>query len=211
MKKIIALILVIFTFATTVLADGMYVSSKEVAAPDTWAAGEVEEAKKNGLLTENIPKYYKLDINRFEFAELIVTCIEKTLGKTVLSAPASTFTDTDEASVLKAYNIGVVKGVGNNMYAPDREITRQEIAAMMYRAICYIESEKGVNIINKNANIDKFSDKADVSDWAVESVAVLAENGVMKGTSDTTLSPLNNTTVQEAILLDLRIYKLFNA
>ena len=56
----------------------------------------------------------------------------------------------------------------------------------------------------------KFSDKNDVSDWAAESVAVLAENGIMKGTSDTTLSPLSNTTIQEAILLDLRIYKLFN-
>lgn len=210
MKKIIALCLVFFAFVTTVHAGGMYVTSKEVAAPDVWAAGEVEEAKAKGLLTENIPKYYKLDITRYEFAELIVTCVEKTLGQTIVSAPKSTFTDTDDISILKAYNIGVVKGVGNDLYAPDREITRQEIAAMMYRAICYMEEQKGVSIIKKDANIDKFDDKDDVGDWAVESVAVLAENGVMKGTSETTLSPLNNTTIQEAILLDLRIYKLFN-
>jgi len=211
-KKISAVLTAfILTFSTlSVFANDMVDSAAKIGAPDTWAVAEVNEANTLGLISDNIPNYFKLDINRYEFAELMVTCIEKTLKQTIIAADKNTFRDTDEPSVLKAYKIGVVKGIGEGLYDPDREITRQEIAAMMYRAICYMEKEIGKTVINHNGNIDKFTDNNEVSDWAKESVAALAENGIMKGTSNTTLSPSKFTTIQEAVLLDLRIYKLFN-
>lgn len=181
-----------------------------MAAPDEWALAEIKEANELELLTPNTATYYKMAINRFEFAELIVNSVEKLLNTEINPAPATTFEDIDMECVLKAYAAGIVKGIGENLYDPLSNITRQEIATMMYRAILYVEKEKGVELIAHKGDVERFADKSDVSNWAEESVATLAENEIMKGTSETTLSPLSETTIQEAVLLVLRIYKLIN-
>lgn len=178
------------------------------AAPDEWALAEIKEANELELLTPNTATYYKMAINRFEFAELIVNSVEKLLNTEINPAPATTFEDIDMECVLKAYAAGIVKGIGENLYDPLSNITRQEIATMMYRAILYVEKEKGVELIAHKGDIERFIDKSYLSNWAEESVATLAENEIMKGTSETTLSPLSETTIQEAVLLALRIYKL---
>lgn len=43
------------------------------------------------------------------------------------------FTDTDNADVLLCASAGVVNGVGNGKFAPDKNITRQEAASMLHR------------------------------------------------------------------------------
>ena len=44
------------------------------------------------------------------------------------------------------------------------------------------------------------------SDWAMQSIGELAENGIMNGTSDTTASPKDSCTVEQSILLIYRVY-----
>ena len=45
-----------------------------------------------------------------------------------------------------------------------------------------------------------------VSSWALSAVGVLANNEIMKGTSETTLSPQNNASIEQCIVL---VYRLF--
>jgi len=59
--------------------------------------------------------------------------------------------------------------------------------------------------------IDKYDDRGEVSDWAVDGVGVLAANGIMKGTSDTTLSPKSPCTVEQSIILIYRLYMEYAA
>ena len=54
----------------------------------------------------------------------------------------------------------------------------------------------------------QFTDADQVDSWAVESMAKLNNNGLMSG-SGNTLSPKNNTSVQEAITLILALYNKF--
>lgn len=55
---------------------------------------------------------------------------------------------------------------------------------------------------------DNYYEITQPSDWATAAVGTLANGGIMKGTSETTLSPLDNTTVEQAIMLVLRVFEL---
>ena len=175
--------------------------------PSGWAKAEVEAATAAGLVTDHTASGFKENITRFQFAELIVNLAEKVTGKEIAPAAANTFTDCDETAALKAYAAGIVTGVGDNKFAPDTTTNREQIATMIARAIAYIEKETGKTFTPAAASIEKFSDKGTVSSWAVEGVGLLAANGIMNGTSNTTCSPKNPCTIEQSILLVYRFFK----
>lgn len=220
MKKLIIAILVIS------LCMGLFVSTayaftvteldpEEVFSPEliemekvsNWAMSEIELAREAGLITEHTSSYMTHEISRFQFAELIVNYVEKVTGKEITPASDTTFTDTKEVVVLKAYAAGIVGGVGNNRFDPSANSTREQIAAMIHRTVKYIQAETNVNLVPKTADISKFTDKAQVSSWAVEGVGALAANGIMGGTSATTLSPKSSCPIEQCIVLIYRLYK----
>ena len=97
---------------------------------------------------------------------------------------------------------GVVYGNGKGSFAPNRPATRQETAAIFYRFLKLMgktleqkEEEKG------------FTDKADIADWAKDSVKVMQTAGVLSGYPDGTFRPLNYLTRAEAASLLVRFMK----
>ena len=209
MKKfIIALIAVFSLLSYSASAFTVeVVNLAEIYEPSDWAETEVNKALENGLINDEDGIFYRDDINREQFAELITVCVDK-LVDTSSVEKAAAFVDSDNEQVLRAAAMGIVAGVGDNKFAPTQKITRQEIAAMMHRAIKYVESAKGTSYLNANSDISKFEDADKVSDWAKESVGTLVNNQIIFGTSDTEISPLDNTTIEQAILLDVRIFDL---
>lgn len=179
----------------------------DVGASD-WAVEELAAAGKAGIVPNlnGNPKFSD-SITRLQFAQLAVAFSEKALGKEIAPAAMETFSDCKDPAVLKAYAAGIVSGVGDNKFAPDTTTNREQIAAMIYRAITYIEKETGKAFTTKTTDLAKFTDNSDVSSWAMESVGVLASNGIMSGTSATTLSPKNPCTVEQSILLIYRVYQ----
>lgn len=177
-------------------------------AVSDWAKEEIELARQAGLITEHTQSYMTHACTRFQFAELIVNMVEKVTGNVIEPAPDTTFTDCEDAAVLKAYVAGIVSGVGDKKFAPDQITNREQIATMIYRAITYIEQEAGKTFTVKNTNLDNYTDQNTVSTWAVEAVGVLANNGIMKGTSSTSLSPADTCSVEQSILLVFRVFGL---
>lgn len=223
-----------YIIKTTGIAEnsGSTVEVGNNTEPSEWAKAEIDKAENYGITTNlysnyNIENnYYQKNITREEFASLIVGCIE-TLeiglfaplegdeeyipideGASLKDIYGFEFVDTDNDDVYLAYEMGIVKGVGNDMFAPKQNITRQEIAVMMHRAIKYVEQEKDRTYITDNNTLKGFTDFDLIADWAVDSVGVLANNGIMKGTGETTLSPLDNTSIEQAIMLAVRIFEL---
>lgn len=181
---------------------------KEKEAVSSWAKAEIDAARAAGLITEHTGEYITRATTRFQFAELIVNLTEKVTGETITPAPIGTFTDCDELAVRKAYAAGIVNGMTADTFAPDATTNREQIATMIYRAICYIEEKAGPAIVPNSADLTGFTDKDTVSSWALEGVGRLAANNIMRGDSATTLSPKKSCTVEQSILL---IYRVFTA
>lgn len=172
-----------------------------------WAADEIELARQAGLLTEHTSDYMTRTITRFQFAELAANFAEKATGKTLSAAPDTTFSDTKEQAILKAYQTGIVQGVGDGKFAPDASLTREQLATMLWRAISYVQTETGKTAVTSGGSLAGYTDAGKVSSWAKDAVSALAENGIMKGTSATTLSPAASCTVEQSVLLVYRTFQ----
>ncbi len=193
-----------------VISDSGHDLGKEDIQASDWAQPEIDKAKEAGLLTDSIGFLFTSDITRGQFAELVVNMSEKVIGKEISPAPDTTFTDSKDTSVLKAYRAKIVSGISDTAFEPETLITREQIATMLYRAITYIETEKGKEYSIKNDSIDSYSDKGRVSSWAKTGVGILANNGIMKGTSDTALSPKGNATIEQCVIFVYRLYNIVN-
>ena len=175
--------------------------------PSDWAQNEIDLAVQAGLIPDltGSPRYQD-PISREQFAELVTNMLEKILNTQISAAPSDTFTDTTNIAVLKAYEYGVVNGVGDNLFAPTDTTNREQIAAMVFRAAEAIKENTGKDLMPASGSIAKFTDQSEISDWAVQSVGELSENGIMNGTSDSTASPKETCTVEQSILLIYRVY-----
>lgn len=80
--------------------------------------------------------------------------------------------------------VGVVGGYGDGRFGPEDGVTREQLAAILYRYCgCkgYDTSLTGAGPV--------FSDAGDISDYAVEAVAWAAANGILSGREDGSLAP----------------------
>ncbi len=119
-------------------------------------------------------------------------------------APENTFVDVEkgmwyEAPIAWAAQQGIVLGVGEGLFAPDDAITREQIAVILFK----YARMKGEDV-SKTASLSGYTDKDTVSDWALDAMGWALGQGLIKGTSDTTLSPGNNATRAEIVTILMR-------
>ena len=197
MKKIFSLIV---TFCLLAGSLPQCVASA-YGEPSDWAADEIYNAQNAGIITNAVAGDYQDDITREEFCELIVKLYEKIANQ---SAPQGEdiFIDTSNPEVLKAYNLGIVKGVSDNEFAPDSNITRQEICVMLVK--CIAAAVKDADISNFNRN--DFADSDKIADWAADYVNYAYDSGIIKGMGNNCIDPLGNTTCEQVVLLAYRVY-----
>lgn len=170
----------------------------------SWAVAELDKATDYGFVTDSIKNNMTEYITRKEFSEIAVRLYEKLTGVTA-EYSQEPFNDTTNPEVLKAYELGIVKGVGGGKFAPDHLITRQEISVMLFRTMkmCWPQTDFTVT------DVAKFTDEAKIESWAIDAIRFMFKNGIIKGTGDGSVSPLINTTRQEAVLLVVRTYEKY--
>ena len=97
-------------------------------------------------------------------------------------------------AVIWAQQNGIVNGVTENAFAPDNNITREQIAAIMFRFAKY----KGYDVsVGESTNILSYTDARDVSEYAVSAMQYAVGSGLMKGKTESTINPLDNATRAE--------------
>ncbi len=84
---------------------------------------------------------------------------------------------------------GIVAGIGGGKFAPDRPITRQDLAVMLWRYAG--RSEPGKNELD-------FNDSDRVSGYAWKALCWASENGIVSGRGNGVLDPKGNATRAEA-------------
>ncbi|WP_313568758.1 S-layer homology domain-containing protein [Acetoanaerobium noterae] len=193
------------SLAKFILISMVLTSSYQISNPvfaeaiaDSWAKPSVTAMEKANLIPGALKDDADLtkNVSREEFAELITTYYNAVEKQTSIPSPSeSKFNDTKNPLIVMANKLGIVGGYPDGSFKPYNNITRQEIAVMANQA------EKQLTNIGQTKNVDKFSDKAKIADWAKESVGSLSNAGGIGGYPDGTFKPTNNMTKQEAIAL----------
>ena len=101
-----------------------------------------------------------------------------------------------------AYENGIINGVGGAYFAPERTITREEFAAMLYRYTEYLE-------VDTSARVDyfDFADSESVSEWAHEAMSWAVAEGLINGKPGKLLAPQDTITRAEVATV---IYRFNN-
>lgn len=123
---------------------------------------------------------------------MIVTILHRLDGKP--AATASNFMDVEQNqyytnAVAWASANGIVSGYGNGNFGPNDTITREQMAAILYRYAQY----KGYDTTQKN-NLSNYIDAKDINAYAVEALQWANQVGIITGVTDTTLVPNGSAT-----------------
>lgn len=103
-----------------------------------------------------------------------------------------------EKAVIWAEQNGIVKGISDTEFAPDVEITREQMSAIMHRFAEYMGYDVSVG---EDTNILSYEDFTEISEYAIPSMQWAVGTGLMKGQTDSTLNPRATTTRAEVATL----------
>lgn len=169
-------------------------------AADDWFFESVNYAKENGLMS---------GVSSTEFAPeesvtraMLVVVLHRLEG-TPPPAKSSEFADVaaDEwytAGITWAAERAIVNGVEDTKFAPDAQITREQIAAIMHRYAVY----KGYDVsVGESTNILSYDDVDKVSEYAIAPVQWAVGSGLVKGKTASTLNPEDNATRAEIAVI----------
>ena len=181
-----------------------------------WAKSELDKADANGLIPASLKGAdMTKPITREEFADLAVVLYEKTTGKSTEAVALNPFKDTANPQILKAYNLGIVKGISVDKFAPKELTNREQVATMLSRAIRVMVLGGDFSA----AGAPTFTDQKNISDWALEHALFMAKMGIINGadgkfmpkavTTAEKASGYATTTREQALAMSTRIYEKY--
>ncbi|QAT43615.1 C69 family dipeptidase [Aminipila luticellarii] len=136
---------------------------------------------------------------------MIVTMLHRLEGEP--SATAAGFADVKSGqyyagAVSWASGNGIVSGMGENSFNPSGDLTREQLACILYRYAQY----KNIDV-TKSGALNGFSDHAQVSSYANGAIAWAVGNGIING-KDGRLAPQDTTTRAELAVMFQRMNDL---
>ena len=135
---------------------------------------------------------------------MLVTILWRMEGSPT-SEQATTFKDVKANdyfynAVLWAAENKIVSGVSDTSFAPNDSITREQLAAILYRYAVY----KGYDVTQGGMAVREFSDYESISDYARGSVAWAVNTGIVSGKGNNTLDPRGVATRAEVASMLMR-------
>lgn len=116
--------------------------------------------------------------------------------------PADNFSDAGDAYytgyLSAAKRLGISNGVGGNMFAPDKAITRQDFFTLLYNALKAVDAlPEG----DSGKTLSGFADSSDIADYAREPIAYLVKAGAVSGSNGRLLPKFTASRAQMAQVL----------
>ncbi|MPM50172.1 hypothetical protein SDC9_96908 [bioreactor metagenome] len=136
-------------------------------------------------------------MTRAMFATVIGRLYERSYGK-IANSDVHTFTDVDYNAYYGNYidwasENNIITGIGGGQFKPDREITRQEMAAILYRFDKFLNASH-TDLAGTQLN---YSDAADISPWATGAALYCQQTGIISGRSNGNFVPQGMATRAE--------------
>ena len=168
---------------------------------DAWYAEAVQYVYENGMMSGTSETTFSPDLTTTR--GMIVTILYRLENEpTVTGTTAFTDVAADQYyanAVAWAAQNGIVSGIDATTFAPNNAITREQMAAILYRYAQF----KGYDVSAK-ADLSVYTDAAQVSTYATDAMAWANGAELITGTSATTLSPAGNATRAQVATILMR-------
>ena len=139
---------------------------------------------------------------------MLVTVLGRLAGADVSACTTSSFTDVAAGKyylpyVEWAYKKGIVQGIGNNMFAPEIAVTREEIAVILTN---YAKATGYILPVTRE--VVAFADNSSIGSTYTEAVKAMQQAGIMMGESNNKFNPKAGATRAEVAAMLYRYVKL---
>ena len=92
-----------------------------------------------------------------------------------------------------------INGIPSASASDSDKATRQDVAAILYKALRYIESQGAYAYTEFDNGLDKYIDKKDINPAAEEAMSFMEALGLIKGKTSTTICPNDICSIEQAI------------
>nr|WP_302642103.1 carbohydrate-binding domain-containing protein [uncultured Agathobaculum sp.] len=156
---------------------------------NSWFADAVKYVSENKLMNGTSTTSFSPNGNMSR--AMLATVLYRMSGET--AEAGSSFGDVSSsayyaAAVSWASSKGIVNGTGADVFSPNASITREQLAAMLYR----YAGEPSVS-----ADLSAYTDTVDISPYASKAVEWCVAKGILSGKSATRLAPQDTATRAE--------------
>lgn len=161
----------------------------DVAAED-WYGDAVATVYARGLMTGTAEDTFAPELAATR--GMVVSILHRLAGSPTVSAEVFADVAADDwygQAVAWAANEGIASGTSAETFSPNAAVTREQLAALL----CNFAAQQGVDT-TACSDLSNFDDAAAVSDWAQDAVSWAHAEGLLAGTSATTLSPQGEAT-----------------
>ena len=168
-----------------------------------WASEAILALADKGIINGKAPNQFNPydAITREEFVKILIGA----MGYQPNDYLKNVFVDADESDwfckyINIAYDKGLVKGVGKDLFGVGENITREDMCVMLYNAL-----KLKISNISDEVKVP-FKDSDDISDYAKTAVGVLSEYGAINGVSEDEFQPKGNATRAQAAKVIYLVY-----
>ncbi len=190
---------VIFVLGVSLLFSPCYAFSQALFSP--WAEESLEFAKACGVLTEEETLWdYCSPITRGELVPLLLRSYQIATKNVVPKSPKNVFYDASRDAT-SVYLLGIMNGVGNDKFAPEANVTREQISKIILTLQSVCEDRE---LQLPEAYYNPLTDFMAVSDWAKPYVEAAYNSGMITGYEDGSFRGGNTVSKEEAVVLLLR-------
>lgn len=161
----------------------------DVAAED-WYGDAVAAVYAQGLMMGTAEDTFAPEL--VATRGMVVSILHRLAGSPTVSAEVFEDVTADDwygQAVAWAASEGIVSGTSAETFSPNAAVTREQLAALL----CNFAAQQGVDT-TACSDLSNFDDAAAVSDWAQDAVSWAHAEGLLAGTSATTLSPQGEAT-----------------
>ena len=199
--------------------------------PSEWAKESISEAYEMDLIPEYMLKNFSTAATRMDFVRLAFNTIEKEQGlmyqvlcdQGIISSTETsislTYTDVptncgydmyDSYRVAALSALGIVKGVGNDKFEPNRTITRQEAATLLSRLNSFLEWDEVQSYKYRGSTDVLYADNGQLANWARDGVYNMKAIDVMNGVGNNRFGPAMTYTTEQSITTFVRLIHYHN-
>lgn len=167
---------------------------------DDWFADAVQYMLDNGMMNGVTDTTFGPGTTTTR--GMIVTILYRLEGEP--DTTASSFTDAASGmyyadAVAWAQANSIVTGITETIFAPDQAITREQMAAILYRYAQY----KGYDVTASN-DLSSYTDASRISAYATTAMQWANAEGLITGNTSTTINPTGNATRAEVATILMR-------
>lgn len=181
-KRILAVLLAaVLTLAIMIPAGAVSVDQFTDVKPSHWYYNAVDYATSYGLFSGTTETTFSPETSMTR--AMFVTVLGRKNGINKALYSGSRFRDVKVEEYYAPYvewaaSYGIVSGTTATTFSPNQKITREQIAAILYR---YAQKTKN-DISFSASNYNEFSDRAKVTDYAVPGLQWATSHGIINGT-----------------------------